>query len=179
MTPSLPWRTSTKLLKQNEDSFNLLATSLKSWNSAASTTIDRLREIVSAAREATGSLKGVQAPSIRPTAAAAATSSLWLPAGVREEMSGASAPEAVAASSSAAAAATQKLSASLREAAKLYEQTRTPQERYNTELTRLKNLADSGAISQDTYTRGVKQAGEAQRCKHPDEQVDGELGNPG
>ena len=149
-----------ELLKQNENSFNALAGSLNSWNAAASTTIDRLRQIVAAAREAAGSLKGVQSPSVTP--ATGGTSSLWLPAGVREEAApSAAAPEAVAASSSAAAAATQTLSASLREAAKLYEQTRTPQERYNTELTRLKNLADSGAISQDTYTRGVRQAGEA------------------
>ena len=56
-----------ELLKQNENSFNALAGSLNSWNSAASTTIDRLRQIVAAAREATGSLKGVQAPPITPT----------------------------------------------------------------------------------------------------------------
>ena len=148
-----------ELLKQNENSFNALAGSLNSWNSAASTTIDRLRQIVAAAREATGSLKGVQAPPIAPTTGG---SSLWLPAGVREEAGpSAAAPEAVAASSSAAAAATQKLSASLREAAKLYEQTRTPQERYNTELTRLQNLADRGAISHDVYARAVKQAGQS------------------
>lgn len=43
----------------------------------------------------------------------------------------------------------------------LMEQMRTPLERYNAELERLKDLADAGAISTETHARAVKHAGEA------------------
>jgi len=146
------------LLQQNQTSFERLAGSLSAWNTQASTTIDRLRQIVAAAKEAVGSLSGVHVPTAAATAATTGGSSLWLPAGVREEVQ----PSTTAAAASTASAsndAVQKLNASLREGAKLYEATRTPQERYNAESGRLKQLADSGAISQDTHTRAIKQAG--------------------
>ena len=148
------------LLQQNQTSFESLASSLTAWNTQASTTIDRLRQIVAAAREAAGSLKGVQPPTVTPATGGA--SSLWLPAGAREESAAPSAATAAASSTAnSSAAAVQRLSASLREAAAIYNQTRTPQEQYNTQLARLQQLADSGAISQDTHARAVKQAGEA------------------
>lgn len=48
--------------------------------------------------------------------------------------------------------------ASLAEGRAIFEQTRTPVEKYTTEIDRLNGLAKSGAISQDTFNRAVKQS---------------------
>jgi len=45
-----------------------------------------------------------------------------------------------------------------RAATRYYEATRTPQERYNAKLKELDVLLQKGKVSQDTYTRAVKQA---------------------
>ena len=54
-----------------------------------------------------------------------------------------------------------KTSAVMREAARIFEQTRTPLERYENTLTKLNGLLQQGAINQNTYNRAMKQAGEA------------------
>ena len=51
----------------------------------------------------------------------------------------------------------------MREATRVYQQTRTPQEQYNAQLAKLDGLAQKGAISQATHARAVKQAGKALR----------------
>lgn len=51
-----------------------------------------------------------------------------------------------------------KMSADAREAARVFEQTRTPLERYNTQIGRLDALSQKGAISQDTHTRAMDAA---------------------
>lgn len=56
---------------------------------------------------------------------------------------------------------TKTLDQTLADAARIFEQTRTPLELYTAEMDRLKKLLDSGAISQDTYTRAVHQATQA------------------
>jgi hypothetical protein len=48
-----------------------------------------------------------------------------------------------------------------REAARVFEQTRTPLERYQAEIARLNDMLQAGAISQDTYNRAVLQAQDA------------------
>lgn len=54
-----------------------------------------------------------------------------------------------------------KTSAAMREAARLFEQTRTPQEKYAATIEKLNGLLQQGAINQDTHSRAMKQAGEA------------------
>lgn len=54
-----------------------------------------------------------------------------------------------------------KLDAIASEAARIFEQTRTPLERYESAIARLNGLLASGAISQDTYNRAVIQAEDA------------------
>ena len=51
--------------------------------------------------------------------------------------------------------------AATREAARIFEQTRTPLEKYQNTIAKLNGLLQQGAISQDTHSRAVKQAGEA------------------
>ena len=71
------------LLQQNQTAFEGLAASLRTWNTEASATISSLKGIVAAAKEAVASLGTVRAPTVTPATSGA--SSLWLPAGVREE----------------------------------------------------------------------------------------------
>ena len=144
------------LLQQNQTAFEGLAGSLRAWNTEASGTITALKGIVAAAKEAVASLGNVRAPTV---AAATGGSSLWLPAGARETAPEVAAPSV--ASATAAAAATQKLTGVMREAQKVYQDTRTPQEQYNTQVEKLGSLHKAGLITTDTHTRGIKQASTA------------------
>lgn len=53
-----------------------------------------------------------------------------------------------------------------REGRKLWEQTRTPLEKYNVSLERAKKLLDQGKISQETYARAAKRSAEAMRQQY-------------
>lgn len=64
----------------------------------------------------------------------------------------------VASSFGAVAKAAEQMS---KDAASVFERTRTPLERYRQEITRLGTLLDAGKISQDTYNRAVLQAQDA------------------
>ena len=64
----------------------------------------------------------------------------------------------LAGASRTAASATNELTAAEREAAAIFNRTRTPLERYQIEVAQLGNLLRAGTISQDTYNRAVAQA---------------------
>lgn len=51
-----------------------------------------------------------------------------------------------------------KTEALMKEAATVFNRTRTPIEKFETEISKLSNLLDAGAITWDTYTRAVKLA---------------------
>ena len=54
-----------------------------------------------------------------------------------------------------------------REAAQVYEQTRTPAEQYRAEVERLTRMLDAAAISQDTFNRAMRDAGVARDAADP------------
>ena len=64
-------------------------------------------------------------------------------------------------STARAAGGASRMSEAARQARRVWEETRTPLERYNMELERLNQLLASGAIDQDTFNRAVARAREA------------------
>ena len=79
---------------------------------------------------------------------------------VQEELA-TQARERATESKTRAARGTARLSEAAREAQRVWEETRTPLERYNIEIERLNRLLASGAIDQDTFNRAVDRAKEA------------------
>lgn len=57
-----------------------------------------------------------------------------------------------------------------RDAARVFEDTRTPAEQYAAEIARLTRFLDAAAISQDTFNRAVRQAGETFEANDPGKQ---------
>lgn len=76
---------------------------------------------------------------------------------VQEELA-TQARERATESKARAASGTARLSEAAREARRVWEDTRTPLERYNIEIERLNRLLASGAIDQDTFNRAVERA---------------------